>query len=66
MWLKVEGFKERVKEWWNSYHIQGTTSFILVNKLKALKGDLKTQNENEFGNVLFKNQLIFDLKELDA
>ena len=66
MWLKVEGFKERVKEWWNSYHIQGTPSFILVNKLKALKGDLETQNENEFGNVLFKNQLIFDLKELDA
>ena len=34
--------------------------------MKALKGDLKTGNETEFGNVLFKNQLIFDLKELDA
>jgi hypothetical protein len=43
MWLKYEGFVEQVKKWWMSY--DGLPSFILANKLKALKSDLKKWNE---------------------
>ena len=32
--------------WWNSYHVHGLPSFVLVNKLKALKLDLKQWNKN--------------------
>ena len=41
MWLKEEGFVERVRQWWNGYCFLGSPSFILARKLKALKDDLK-------------------------
>ena len=66
MWLKAEGFLERVRNWWDSYHFFGNASFVLANKLKALKGDLKKWNEDEFGHVTMKkNMLMADLRELD-
>jgi len=50
---------ERVRLWWTSYHFQGSPSFILSQKLKALNIDLKRWNEHEFGNVeVRKNMLI--------
>ena len=51
MWLKDEGFLERVSSWWESYHFQGTPSFALANKLKMLKLDLKGWNVEEFGHI---------------
>ena len=41
MWLKADGFLERVCNWWGSYQFSGTASYVLANKLKALKEDLK-------------------------
>jgi hypothetical protein len=41
MWLKAEGFEDKVKLWWDSYQFVGTPSYILANKLMALKLDLK-------------------------
>jgi hypothetical protein len=67
MWLKADGFKERVKEWWDSYIFYGTPSYIMACKLKALKVDLKKWNEEVFGNVGVKrNKLMSELEELDA
>jgi endonuclease/exonuclease/phosphatase family metal-dependent hydrolase len=67
MWLKADGFKERVKEWWNSYTFYGTPGYIMACKLKALKVDLKKWNEEVFGNVGVKiNKLMSELVELDA
>ena len=41
MWLKSEGFVDRVRHWWESYQIHGPPSFVFANKLKALKTYLK-------------------------
>ena len=41
MWLKDEGFVERVRALWDSYNILRAPSFVLANKLKLLKNDLK-------------------------
>jgi hypothetical protein len=42
-------------------------SFILANKFKALKFDLRNWNAEEFGNVtLRKNELLAELNVLDA
>jgi len=30
MWLKVEGFVERVQQWWNGYCFMGSPSFVLA------------------------------------
>jgi hypothetical protein len=67
MWLKAEGFGELVQGWWDSYQIEGTPSFILAKKLKALKSDLKKWNDEVFGNVAHKrNQLMTELNKLDV
>ncbi|GFZ09197.1 hypothetical protein Acr_20g0010050 [Actinidia rufa] len=51
MWLKVEGFKELVRKWWEGYEVFGTPSFRLATKLQALKEDLKRWNREVFGRV---------------
>ena len=45
---------ERVQGWWSSYNFAGSPSFVLANKLKALKEDLKIWNCELFGDIHFK------------
>ena len=67
MWLKMDGFKDRVRSWWNQYSFLGTPSFVLAKKLKALKEDLIQWNRSEFGNVEHKRkELLEALKLLDV
>ena len=67
MWLRVDNFVDKVKEWWASYLFYGTPSFILAKKLAALKLDLKKWNEFKFGNVSVKKQTLWcKLNDLDA
>ncbi|KAG6637694.1 hypothetical protein CIPAW_11G196100 [Carya illinoinensis] len=67
MWLKSEGFVELVRRWWNSYQMQGTPSKVLAGKLKALKRELKTWNEQVFGNVEAKKKSLFqELQSLEG
>ena len=42
---------DRVRSWWKSYQFQGVPSFVLANKLKILKNDLKRWNVEVFGHV---------------
>jgi hypothetical protein len=42
------------------YHFQVTLSFVLASKLKALKTDLKKWNEELFGNVERKKQILLE------
>ena len=51
MWLKDEGFVDRVQSWWESYHFHGAPSFVLANKLKLLKNYLKRWNVGVFSHV---------------
>ena len=65
MWLKAEGFLDKVK--WENYHFQGTPSYILAKKLTALKSDLKKWNETYFGNITVKKQQLWSkLNALDV
>ena len=67
MWLKTEGFVDKVQSWWNRNSFVGTPSFMLAKKLKALKEDIVQWNRREFGNVeRKKKQLLEELKILDA
>jgi hypothetical protein len=64
---KAEGFVDRVRRWWLSYRFHGSPSFILVQKLKALKADLKIWNEQMFGNVeIHKKALLEELCALES
>ncbi|RVW49018.1 Transposon TX1 uncharacterized 149 kDa protein [Vitis vinifera] len=51
MWLKEEGFKELLKGWWQGFNCSGSYSFVLSEKLKALKVKLKNWNKEVFGKV---------------
>ncbi|RVW38638.1 LINE-1 reverse transcriptase-like [Vitis vinifera] len=51
MWLKIDGFKDLVRSWWNGYSVEGYSSHCMAEKLKALKKDLKIWNKEVVGNV---------------
>ena len=51
MWLKMNGFKELINNNWGELQLNGSASFKLVEKLKALKLLLKRWNRDEVGNV---------------
>ena len=64
MWSKEESFKDLLKTWWEGFNIRGSYSFILIEKLKALKANLKRWNKKVSGNVtvnkeLALNQVVF-------
>uniref|UniRef100_A0A2N9EUU7 Reverse transcriptase domain-containing protein n=1 Tax=Fagus sylvatica TaxID=28930 RepID=A0A2N9EUU7_FAGSY len=66
MWLRSEGFHNRVQQWWNSYLYNGSPSYILIQKLKSLKVDLRRWNKEIFGDVnLRKNDLQAQIQDLD-
>jgi hypothetical protein len=54
MWLRHEDFAEKIKGWWGSYDFQGSLSFVLASKLKALIEDIKIWNKDSFGDVRVK------------
>lgn len=67
MWLKVDGFVEKVRGWWQSYEFSGSPNFVLNMKLKALKNDLKVWNRDVFGELSFhKAALLQELSSLDV
>ena len=51
MWIKEEGFKDLIREWWQSFEFRGTSSYVLMEKIKALKSKLKVWNKEVFGRV---------------
>jgi hypothetical protein len=66
MWLKEEGFVDKVRSWWSSFSFMGSPSFILAKKLRALKGEIKRWNREVFGNVGARNKAwTEEVEELD-
>ena len=51
MWLKEKGFKDLIRVWWQSFTFRGISSYVLMEKIKALKENLKVWNEEVFGMV---------------
>ena len=67
MWLKAERFIDKVMMWWDSHNVHGYPCFVLVNKLKALKVDLKKWKDKEFGYVVGgKNCLLESIQMLNV
>ena len=67
MWLKMDGFVDKVDSWWNRHSFLGTPSYVFAKKLKALKEDIIQWNRQEFDNVDHKKkELLGALAMLDA
>lgn len=48
-WLEVEGFKDKVKEGWNSFKVEGRAGYILAGKMKLLKVKMKGWSKENKG-----------------
>ena len=51
MWLKVEGFKDLLRGWWQGMVVRGSASYRLATKLKEMKQILKSWNREVFGRL---------------
>ncbi|KAJ9687104.1 hypothetical protein PVL29_015810 [Vitis rotundifolia] len=60
-WLKEEGFKEVLRQWWEGIQVSGSASFILTEKLKALKPILRSWNKEVFGQIDSNKQNAWNL-----
>ena len=63
MWLKEKGFHTLIANWWTNLEFHGTRSYILMEKLKALKENLRLWNKETFNNVELRKKEA--LKKLD-
>ncbi|RVW39602.1 hypothetical protein CK203_090616 [Vitis vinifera] len=43
MWLKVEGFKDLLRSWWQGMSVSGRASYRLATKLKVIKQNFKEE-----------------------
>ena len=67
MWLKTKGFRSLVDGWWNSFDVRGASSFVVAEKLKALKIKLKRWNKEVFSRVeTRKNQALENMARWDT
>ncbi|RVX13534.1 Transposon TX1 uncharacterized 149 kDa protein [Vitis vinifera] len=51
MWLKVEGFNDIVRTWWQGIEVRGSASYRLAVKMKEIKKKLKVWNKEVFGRL---------------
>jgi len=51
VWQSDGRFKDFVKSKWQSYEVQGSGIYVLKEKFKKLKADLKVWNRDTFGNL---------------
>ena len=49
MWLKVEGFKDLVRTWWQEIEVKSSARYRLAAKMKEIKKKLKVWNREVFG-----------------
>lgn len=60
MWLKLNGFMDKIKQWLTTYSFQGSPSFIMAHKLKALKSDLKNGMRIYLATLRSKKNVVLD------
>ncbi|XP_068461724.1 uncharacterized protein [Phaseolus vulgaris] len=67
VWLMEPGFKDMVRDNWNSYSGKGNSIYAFKGKLKSLKVDLKVWNRDVFGHLESeKKNCLMEIEELDV
>ena len=60
MWLKVEGFEDLLRSWWQGIVVRSSASFRLVAKLKKVKQKIRSWNRDVFGRLEFNKIQLFN------
>ncbi|KAL8464304.1 hypothetical protein ACS0TY_033995 [Phlomoides rotata] len=50
-WMSFLGFKDFIRDKWNNYEVEGWGGYIIKEKFKKLKADLKMWNQDVFGFI---------------
>ncbi|RVW34075.1 Transposon TX1 uncharacterized 149 kDa protein [Vitis vinifera] len=67
MWLKVDGFIDLLRGWWQGIEVRGRASFRLAYKMKVLKHKIKVWNREVFGRLeVNKNSALQHLEYWDG
>ncbi|XP_059599050.1 uncharacterized protein LOC132255193 [Vitis vinifera] len=67
MWLKVDGFIDFLRGWWQGIEVRGRASFRLAYKMKVLKHNIKVWNREVFGRLeVNKNSALQQLEYWDG
>lgn len=66
MWLDHPSFKANISTWWNAPTYGRWVSFQFMEKLRALKGQLKRWNKEVFGDIRIKKEIVARIDEIDA
>lgn len=65
-WLDHKDFEKFLSEKWADLEVDGSRCFILKEKLKRLKGELKSWNKETFGKIEDNIQkAVLEIKTLD-
>ncbi|RVW26531.1 hypothetical protein CK203_103819 [Vitis vinifera] len=64
IWLKVDGFKELLRGWWQEAGGRGRASFRLATKMKVLKDKIKGWNRDVFGRLEVNKNLALQQKRI--
>ncbi|KAF5197917.1 hypothetical protein FRX31_012496 [Thalictrum thalictroides] len=51
MWLEDPNLGDPIKQWWETFELEGKASFVWWWKLKELKKKLKAMSKEVFGNI---------------
>lgn len=66
MWLEEKHFVGLIREWWESFSVEGRVGFRLSMKLRKLKEKIKEWVANPFGDVhAAKANILEELQSLD-
>jgi hypothetical protein len=58
-WLSHPDFMKMVKDWWTNIWITGSSKmYVLQQKLKQLKHNLKKWNKSTFGNIFIAKTIM--------
>ena len=64
MWLKVEGFQDLLRGWWQGVTVLGMLSFSISRKLEEVKNLIKNWNKESFGRLETNKNLALNQLEV--
>jgi exonuclease III len=59
-WLDNKAFPKVVEDAWNSFQVSGWKGHVIKEKLKLLKGVIRTWNKEVYGNVDHKIEMVME------
>lgn len=60
MWLEVDGFAEKVKQWWVEANFEGSIGFVFGEKLRVLRKAIKRWNKEVLGSIVEKKKVCLE------